>query len=153
MYKKLLPLLTLTFVLIATPALASQNGTGNQPQNHGFFVSAEAHEHEGGNEVSAVAKSSLGKHDDENENDDIDDDDNIHVSPNPSASPSVSPSPTVEPSASPSPTIEPSASPSPSGSPSPTPTVGADITVNTNVIQGLIDQLKNLVTSLQSLLS
>lgn len=147
MYKKLLPLLTLVFVLIATPVLANQNGNSDKPQNHGFFVSAEAHEHEGGDEVSAVAKSDLGKHNDEDENEDIDDDDNINVSPNPSASPS----PTIEPSASPSPSVEPSASPSPSPTPSPTP--GTDITVNTNVIQGLIDQLKNLATSLQNLLS
>lgn len=155
MYKKLLPLLTLTFILVATPVLASQNGNPDKPQNHGFFVSAEAHEHEGGDDVSAVAKSSLGKHDDEDENDDIDEDDNIHVSPNPSASPS--PTPSTSPSPTPTPTPSgspaPSTSPSPTPTPTPTPTVGANINVNTNVIQGLIDQLKNLVTSLENLLS
>lgn len=159
MYKKLLPLLTLLFILIATPVLANENSS-DKPQNHGSFVSAEAHEHEGGAEVSAVAKSDIGKHndDDEDENEDIDeddddedfdDDDGIIILP----SPSTSPSPTVEPSASPSPTVEPSASPSPSPTPSPAVEAGTEVTVNTNIIQGLIDQLKSLVASLENLLS
>jgi len=145
MYKKLLPLLTLAFILTATPVLAN-DGT-NKHKNHGFYVSAEAQKREGGAAVSAVAKSDIGKHhgeEEKNENDeDLNDNDDIIVSPNPSASPT--------PSVSPSPSVEPSTSPSPSPRPSTSPT--ATVTVNTNVIQGLIDELNSLIASLKNLLS
>src|SRR3989344_7283368 len=106
--KKLLPLLALAFLLIATPAFASKNSENNNSQtqasceedaeNHGQFVSCVAHLHEGGQTASEAAKSDIGKKDHDEDGDDDDE-----VSPSTSPSPTVSPSPSASPSPSPSP--------------------------------------------------
>ena len=76
--KKLLPLITLLFVLTITPVLA-QNGNGSdcdpddEWKNHGEYVSCVAHTHPGGAAVSAAAQSDIGKKFDDE--DDIDDED------------------------------------------------------------------------------
>ncbi len=158
MAKKLLPIFTLLFILITSPVVASNNSSDRE--NHGTFVSAEAHEHEGGEEVSKVAKSDIGKKhqedededndedfDDEDEDDeDFDDDDIILISPNPSPSASPSASPVVTPSPDVSPSPDATPSPSPSVSPTPAPN-----TQNTNAIQNILDKIEELLTQLKNL--
>ena len=152
MLKKILPLFALAFILISTPALASQNknntSTNSQAtcdedeewENHGSYVSCVARLHEGGSVVSEAAKSDIGKkHHDEDE----DEDDN-----SPSPTPITSPSPVV----SPSPTVEPSAQPSVSPTPSPTPTSEPVIQENINLLQELITKLGEIIGNLQNLI-
>lgn len=120
--QKLLPLVTLLFLLVVTPVIASQNNSSNgecdpnaEWKNHGQYVSCVAHTHPGGQVVSQAAQSDVGKKN------------IVSVSPSPLASPIVSPSPEVSPSpspeVSPSPSPEVSPSPSPEVSPSPSPEV------------------------------
>jgi len=163
MLKKILFVISLLFVLVATPALAHQSNNSNESEsscdetaewnNHGEFVSCVAKTHPGGAAVSAAARSDVGKKDDDRDDDgdedeDEDDDGGIGAGPSPSAS--VSPSPSASPGASPevSPSPEASASPSPEISPSPSPTVA----VETSTIDDIIAKLQELIDKLTSLL-
>src|SRR3989338_3414707 len=113
--QKLLPILSLVFVLTATPVIASHGNDKNSSEencdtdaswkNHGSYVSCVAHEHEGGAAVSAAAQSDIGKKSDNDE---------VETSPSPSVSPS--PSPEVSPSPSPEVSPTPSVSPTPQAS-------------------------------------
>ncbi len=164
--KKILPVLTLIFVLIATPAFAKSSNHQDSDdvsaspsascnilsifKNHGSFVSCIAHLHEGGNSVSIAARSDVGKDEDENE-----DEGDEPVSPNPSSTPAVSPSPSSSPEVSPTPSESPSGSPevspSPAVSPSPSPLTEGVTNLNTGISQ-LISELRNLINSLKNLL-
>lgn len=115
-------------------------------KNHGEYVSGVAHTHPGGSAVSEAAKSSIGKHHEDN---DMDDDDNISLTPTvtpsetPTATPSVTPSET--PSVTPSET--PTATPSETLTPTPTETPDTNSQVQTilDQINGLIETIKNLL--------
>lgn len=152
--KKILPILALAFLLIATPAIASKDkgldndNRANQQvstcdpnanwKNHGGYVSCVARLHQGGKDVSAAAKSDIGK---------IEEEDEQENSPAPSASPT--PSPSVSPSPSASPSGSPSASPNTSPSASP----AANITESVNLeLKALVEVLNNILTSLQKLI-
>ena len=160
--KKLLPLLSVLFLLITvTPILAKSDSSNLNAdeevefKNHGQFVSSIAKTHPGGDEVSEAARSSVGKKDhdddqDEDEDEDEDNDDENNASPTPcvSPSPSVSPSPLVSPSPDVSPTPEASPSPSISPSPSPLSTTQEQITFLESLVarlNAIIDSLKNLL--------
>lgn len=147
--KKILPLLTLLFLLASTPSLAHHNPNEGECdpnedwKNHGAYVSCVAHTHPGGEVVSAAAQSDVGKKD---------------VEESASPSPSVSPSPSPE--VSPSPTPEPSPSPSPEASPSPSPEgtalvlPGSGLNLNNNdALEKIIEKLEQLLERLQNLLS
>lgn len=148
--QKLLPLITLLFVLVVTPVIAFNGNGGNVNEvcdpnaswkNHGQYVSCIAHQHPGGQVVSQAAKSDVGKK-------------GAGVSPSPSASPSPSPeaSPSPSPEISPSPSPEVSPSPSPEASPSPSPEAeGASVGSN-DVIAQIIALLQGIVERLNSLL-
>ena len=156
--KKLLPLLTVLFLLLTvTPIFAKSDSSNNENRtnsqcsedgefkNHGQFVSCVAKQNLGGNEVSEAAKSDIGKkdHDDDEDRDEDNEDDN-NASPTPSVSPSplVSPSPSVSPS--------PDVSPSPSVSPSPTPAQNAQEQIT--FLQSIVDRLNSIIDILKNLL-
>lgn len=167
--KKLLPLLTVLFLLLTvTPIFAKSNSSNNGSEqdsefkNHGQFVSSVAGTHPGGEEVSEAAKSDIGKkeHDNDLDDDEDDDDGGIVIPPTPGVSPSptVSPSPLASPTpdvsptpgVSPTPDVSPTpeASPSPSVSPSPLATTQDQVTF----LQGLVDRLNSILTTLKNLL-
>ncbi len=138
--KKLLAIVTLLFVLVVTPVLASSDKNSNDScddgdfDNHGQYVSCVAKSHPGGLAVSSAAKSDIGKKDhDDDWDDDEDDDDDIIASPTPSASPSVLPSPTVSPS--------PTASPSPEFSGE-----------QRGILNSIVEKLNDLIELLNNLL-
>lgn len=121
-------------------------------KNHGEAVSEEAHEHEGGKTVSAVAKSDIGK----KHHGDVDDDDNIHVgrpsitpTVTPSLSPSVSPTGTltVTPSDTVTPTETPTATPSETLTPTVTPTEAQMLGAG---LKDFLEKLKELINNFTS---
>ncbi len=161
--KKLLPLLTVLFLLLTVTPIFAKTGSSTLGsdqdgdfKNHGQFVSSVAHEHEDGEEVSEAARSSIGKkdHDEDFDEDEDDDDGGIVIPPTPGVSPSptVSPSPLVSPTpdVSPTPAVSPTpdVSPTPSVSPSPQATTGDQ----TTLLQNLIEKLNSVIDTLKKLL-
>lgn len=109
-------------------------------KNHGAFVSCVAREHLGGDSVSEAAHLDTGKKDDI---DDDEDDISPTVTPIASASPTITPTETITPTASESPTVTPTTTITPE----------QEQGLLDAQIKGLIDQLKNFIISLTSLLS
>ncbi len=140
--------LTVTTTTSVTPTI----------KNHGEAVSDEAHEHEGGHEVSEIAKSSLGKRHDDGEENEVDDDDNIHIGPSvtPSVSPTATPSVTETPSVTltDTPTVTPTETitTTPSETPSVTPTDTVTPTP-TQTNQTLLDGIKGLLKQLHDMIN
>lgn len=120
----------------------NEDGCGEDVRNHGEYVSCVAKTHPGGDAVSEAAHSDVGKKfDDEDEEED--ETPTISPSVTPVASPSVSPevSPTISPEVSPEITPEASPSATPESQP-----IGEQI-------NGFIDQIKELLNKISSLLS
>lgn len=124
---------------------SEENGECNEEvRNHGEYVSCVAHTHPGGDVVSEAARSQIGKiyNDDEDEEEDEDETPTVTPEVSPSVTPEVSPSVTPEVSPSVTPELSPEATPSATPEPEP---LGEQI-------NGFIDQIKELLDKISSIL-
>lgn len=114
-------------VVTVTPAQVSDDDCENDDlKNHGAYVSCIARKHEGGETVSAAARSSIGKEDKDEEDDE--DEDTISVTPTVAPTAVVTVSPTVSPSVTP-------------------------VSSTTQVESAIAAQLRSLIEELQNLIN
>jgi hypothetical protein len=177
--KKTLLLTATSVLLVTTPVFAEHQNNGSQEhkltmqqvvtisptntpktcspdetwENHGGYVSCVAKQHLGGQVTSVAAKSSIGKHEDNDG-----DDDDVTPTVSPSVTPSVTPTdtPSITPTDTPSLTPTESPTETPTVTPSITPTGTEDQTgANLDVLQpfkSLINNLAQVFTSLSTFL-